>query len=82
MQPAAHDAKVTFMVNRERIKAFLTLLPSIILIAVFVYGFIGNTFWISLTDWGGVAALAEHPVKHYAGFANYLVFLVTALVRT
>jgi len=60
------------MENRDRLKAFLTLLPSIILIAVFVYGFIGNTFWISLTDWGGVAALAENPVKNYAGFTNYV----------
>lgn len=59
------------MGNRDQFKAILTLLPSIFLIAVFVYGFIGNTFWISLTDWGGVGALAENPVKHYAGFANY-----------
>ena len=59
------------MANSDRIKAFLTLLPSILLIAVFVYGFIGNTFWISLTDWGGVAALAENPVKQFAGFDNY-----------
>ncbi len=59
------------MPNKDRIKAFFTLLPSIILIGVFVYGFIGNTFWISLTDWGGDAALAENPVKNYAGFTNY-----------
>ena len=59
------------MRNHDRIKAFCTLLPSIVLIGVFVYGFIGNTFWISLTDWGGVAALAEEPVKNFAGFANY-----------
>lgn len=59
------------MRNRDRIKAFLTLLPSIILIGIFVYGFIGNTFWISLTDWGGVAALAINPVRHYIGFGNY-----------
>jgi glucose/mannose transport system permease protein len=60
------------MKNSVRIKAFCTLLPSIILIAVFVYGFIGNTFWISLTDWGGVAALAENPVKNFAGISNYV----------
>jgi glucose/mannose transport system permease protein len=60
------------MRNKDRISAFLTLLPSIILIGVFVYGFIGNTFWISLSDWGGAAALAEHPVKSYIGFANYI----------
>ncbi len=60
------------MRNNDRIKAFLTLLPSIILVGVFVYGFIGNTFWISLSDWGGVAALAENPEKNYIGFANYI----------
>ena len=48
------------------------LLPSIILIALFVYGFIANTFWISLTDWGGVAALAEKPVKNFVGLENYV----------
>jgi len=60
------------MRNQDKIKAFCTLLPSIILIGVFVYGFIGNTFWISLTDWGGVGAMAENPVRNYAGFANYI----------
>ena len=60
------------MHNKERIKALFTLLPSIILIGIFVYGFIGNTFWISLTDWGGVGALAENPVRNYAGFTNYI----------
>jgi glucose/mannose transport system permease protein len=59
------------MGNTDRIKAFFTLLPSIILIGLFVYGFIGNTFWLSLTDWGGVAALAEKPVKNFAGLTNY-----------
>lgn len=62
----------TSMRNTDRIKGFLTLLPSIILVGVFVYGFIGNTFWISLSDWGGVAALAENPEKNYIGFANYI----------
>ena len=51
--------------------AFLTLLPSIILIAVFVYGFIANTFYISFTDWGKGAALAENPVKNFIGLKNY-----------
>jgi glucose/mannose transport system permease protein len=60
------------MRNNDRIKALLTLMPSIILIGIFVYGFIGNTFWISLTDWGGVGALAENPVRNYAGFATYI----------
>jgi glucose/mannose transport system permease protein len=59
------------MRTQDRIFAFLTLLPSILLIALFVYGFIANTFWLSLTDWGGVAALAEEPVRNFAGLVNY-----------
>ncbi len=59
------------MGNTDRLKAFFTLLPSILLIGLFVYGFIGNTFWLSLTDWGGVAALAENPVRNFAGLSNY-----------
>lgn len=58
-------------VSRDKIKAFFTLLPSIVLIGIFVYGFIGNTIWISLTDWGGVAALAENPTKNFVGITNY-----------
>lgn len=60
------------MRNQDKIKALLTLSPSIILIGIFVYGFIGNTFWISLTDWGGTGALAIDPVRNYAGFRNYI----------
>lgn len=59
-------------ISKDRIKAFLTLLPSIILIAVFVYGFIANTFWTSLTNWGGSGALSETPEKNFIGFANYV----------
>lgn len=59
-------------INKDRVLAFCTLLPSIILIAVFVYGFIGNTVYVSLTDWGKGAALAEHPQKNFIGLANYM----------
>ena len=58
--------------TKDRLLAFLMLLPSILLIALFVYGFIANTFWISMTDWGGVAALAEKPVKNFVGLRNYV----------
>ncbi len=56
----------------DGLKAFLTLLPSIVLIGIFVYGFIGNTIWISLTDWGNEGALAFDPVINYIGFQNYV----------
>jgi glucose/mannose transport system permease protein len=58
-------------ISKDKLKAFCMLLPSMILIAIFVYGFIANTFWISLTDWGGAAALADKPVKHFIGLQNY-----------
>lgn len=50
----------------------MTLLPSMILIGVFVYGFIGNTVWTSMTDWGGSGSLALDVKKHFIGLANYV----------
>ncbi len=58
--------------KRDQLVAFLTLLPSIILITIFVYGFIANTFYTSMTDWGGAGALAEKPVKNFVGLRNYV----------
>jgi len=40
--------------RRERWLAFLLLLPSIVLIAIFVYGFIGWTTKVSLSKWDNV----------------------------
>lgn len=40
--------------QRDRWIAFLMLAPSIILIAIFVYGFIAWTGWVSLSQWDGV----------------------------
>ncbi|OIQ50666.1 Lactose transport system permease protein LacF [Pseudodesulfovibrio hydrargyri] len=56
----------------DKLKAFLTLLPSMILVGVFVYGFIGNTIWTSMTDWGGSGAMALEPQKHFVGLENYI----------
>ncbi len=49
------------------------LLPSLLLLALFVYGFIGQTFYTSLTDWGrdSSQALALDPIKRFIGFDNY-----------
>ena len=55
-------------INRDRAYAVLMILPSIILLAIFVYGFIGQTFIWSLTDWSGLEANAE---KNYVGLENY-----------
>ncbi len=54
--------------DREHLFALLTIMPSIILLAVFVYGFIGQTFYWSLTDWRGVQTDAT---KTYIGVRNY-----------
>lgn len=54
--------------NRDRLTAMLMLLPSVILIAIFVYGFIGQTTYSSLTDWEGVAEIVE--IK-FIGLDNY-----------
>jgi glucose/mannose transport system permease protein len=52
--------------RRERWIAFLMILPSIILLAVFVYGFIGWTTVVSFSAWDGV-----EPDYAWAGFDTY-----------
>ncbi|TKJ30244.1 MAG: sugar ABC transporter permease [Chloroflexi bacterium B3_Chlor] len=52
--------------RRERWLAFLMVLPSIILIAIFVYGFIGWTARVSLSRWDGI-----RPDYTWAGLDNY-----------
>lgn len=49
------------------------LLPSLLLLAVFVYGFIGRTAYVSTTDWGSnpAQALALEPKLEGVGAANY-----------
>lgn len=57
----------------NQITGFLVVLPSILLVGIFVYGFIGQTLWASLTDWGKdpSQALALEPVMRFVGLANY-----------
>jgi len=59
--------------TRDRWMAVLMLLPSVVLIGVFVYGFIGQTAWTSFSDWGRVSsqALAVDPEIELVGWANY-----------
>ena len=61
------------MKSKDRLTAVLMLLPSLILLAVFVYGFIGQTFYTSLTNWGKdpLQALALNPVLEFIGLENY-----------
>ncbi|MEX2503192.1 MAG: ABC transporter permease subunit [Trueperaceae bacterium] len=67
--------------SKDRISAVLMLLPSLILLGIFVYGFIGQTFYVSLTNWGRDAtqALAFDPVLQFVGFENYQRLFTGAL---
>jgi len=60
-------------ITRDRLTAMLMLLPSVVLLAIFVYGFIGRTFYVSMTDWGQdpSQALALDPKLHWVGLKNY-----------
>lgn len=52
--------------RHERRIAFLMILPSIILISIFVYGFIAWTGIVSVSKWDGIA-----PNYTFVGLANY-----------
>lgn len=67
--------------NRDRLTAVLMLLPSLILLGIFVYGFIGRTFYFSLTNWGQdlSQALAINPKLKFIGFENYLDLFTSPL---
>lgn len=54
--------------SKETLYSILILLPSIVLVAIFVYGFIGTTIYSSMTDWKGMSA---DPVKNFIGLDNY-----------
>jgi len=57
--------------RKDQIVAALTILPSIILLGIFVYGFIGNSVYMSTTDWGQSAAMALDPQIEGVGLENY-----------
>jgi glucose/mannose transport system permease protein len=59
--------------SKARILGFIVLLPSFLLLGIFVYYFIGRTIGWSLTDWGRnpEQALAAAPVLRFVGLENY-----------
>jgi glucose/mannose transport system permease protein len=57
--------------RRDNLAAALIILPSIILLGIFVYGFIAQTMRVSMTDWGQEAAMVLEPKVNYIGLANY-----------
>ncbi|MEO8392673.1 MAG: sugar ABC transporter permease [Chloroflexota bacterium] len=58
----------------DRIIALLMLAPTIILLGIFVYFFLGKTIYFSVTDWGenpAQPALSETVVRQNVGLQNY-----------
>ncbi len=60
LAPARHR------INADRLIAFLLILPTLIAVAIFVYGFIAWTGFISMTAWKGLL-----PNYTFVGFENY-----------
>jgi glucose/mannose transport system permease protein len=60
----------------ERITSILLILPSVIAIAIFVYGFIGFTGFVSLTKWNKLL-----PDFSLAGLRNYQTLLANPRFR-
>ncbi|MEN9935746.1 MAG: hypothetical protein RLZZ387_2325 [Chloroflexota bacterium] len=63
--------------NRDRVTALLMIAPSVIAIAIFVYGFIGWTAFVSLTSWQGLKADFT-----FVGIQNYLTIFNTGRFQT
>ena len=54
-----------------RLLPIMVLLPSVVLVAIFVYGFIGWTSYTSVTDSNALQQLSGQP-STYIGFQNYI----------
>lgn len=60
--------------SKDRTIAFLMVLPSLIVLGIFVYYFIGRAVQTSFTDWGenpDRPALQEDVIREYVGLENY-----------
>ncbi|MFS8629473.1 MAG: sugar ABC transporter permease [Limnochordales bacterium] len=57
--------------RQDRLIAIAMIAPSLVLLAVFVYGFIGQTLFVSMSDWGRGAALAVNPELSFVGLDNF-----------
>ncbi len=70
--------------TRDRSIAILMLAPSLILLAIFVYGFIAQTAYTSMTDWGDPksASLAADVPVHFVGLKNFQDLFGNALNLT
>ncbi|MDP8257711.1 MAG: sugar ABC transporter permease [Candidatus Alcyoniella australis] len=52
--------------RRDRLLSLALVAPSCLLLLLFVYGFIGWSGWISMTDWEGIS-----PELKFVGFEQY-----------
>ncbi len=60
--------------RRDRFIALLMLMPTFILLGIFVYFFLGKTIYYSTTDWGenpAQPALSETVIRQNVGLENY-----------
>ncbi|MBZ0289157.1 MAG: sugar ABC transporter permease, partial [Anaerolineae bacterium] len=58
----------------DRLTALLMLVPTFVLLGIFVYYFLAKTVYFSTTDWGENPAqppLSETVVRHNVGLQNY-----------
>ena len=67
--------------HKESLVSLAILSPSIITLAVFVYGFIGRSVQISLLDWNTFAKFIR-KVKDYVGLQNYINLFREARFQT
>ncbi|WP_425481220.1 carbohydrate ABC transporter permease [Metabacillus lacus] len=68
MSPAIEsDVKKRSRLSADHLTALAFLLPSFLLVLIFVYGFIGWTGYVSLSNWNSLV-----PDFSFAGLSNYL----------
>jgi len=68
--------------SKDRMIAILMLSPSVVLLAIFVYGFIGSTAYMSLTNLSTQMQLSEQLRKaqeKFIGLGNYNSFMTSPL---
>src|SRR5215470_5848869 len=63
--------------NRDRLTAILLLSPSVVAIAVFVYGFIAWSGYVSLSNWNTLT-----PDYTFIGFKNYATIFNSGRFQT
>ena len=56
--------------DKDKIIAVLMVMPSILAVGIFIYGFIGWSVRVSFTNWRGLL-----PTYEFVGFKNYIDFI-------